>query len=121
MDFFIGLAALLFLSLFFLNYFFNFNNNFYFNNCILLFLFIYFSFFFSFFLLFILSHVDDRVFMLQPGIRPMPLRWESRVQDISPPENSQLHVISNGETVIQSEVSQKEKNKYCMLTHIYGI
>ena len=24
------------------------------------------------------------------------------------------------ETVIQSEVSQKEKNKYCMLTHIYG-
>ena len=25
------------------------------------------------------------------------------------------------EPVIQSEVSQKEKNKYCMLTHIYGI
>ena len=25
------------------------------------------------------------------------------------------------ETVIQSEVSQKEKNKYCMLTHMYGI
>ena len=25
------------------------------------------------------------------------------------------------ETVIQSEVSQKEKNKYCMLTHIYGV
>ena len=25
------------------------------------------------------------------------------------------------EIVIQSEVSQKEKNKYCMLTHIYGI
>ena len=25
------------------------------------------------------------------------------------------------ETVIESEVSQKEKNKYCMLTHIYGI
>ena len=25
------------------------------------------------------------------------------------------------ETVIQSDVSQKEKNKYCMLTHIYGI
>ena len=24
------------------------------------------------------------------------------------------------ETVIQSEVSQKEKNKSCMLTHIYG-
>ena len=25
------------------------------------------------------------------------------------------------ETVIQSEVSQKVKNKYCMLTHIHGI
>ena len=25
------------------------------------------------------------------------------------------------ETVIQSEVSQKEKNKYSTLTHIYGI
>ena len=25
------------------------------------------------------------------------------------------------ESVIQSEVSQKEKNKYCTLTHIYGI
>ena len=25
------------------------------------------------------------------------------------------------ETVIQSEVNQKEKNKYRMLTHIYGI
>ena len=27
----------------------------------------------------------------------------------------------NLESVIQSEVSQKEKSKYCMLTHIYGI
>ena len=25
------------------------------------------------------------------------------------------------ESVIQNEVSQKEKNKYCMLTHKYGI
>ena len=25
------------------------------------------------------------------------------------------------ESVIQSEVSQKEKNKNCMLTHTYGI
>ena len=25
------------------------------------------------------------------------------------------------ESVIQSEVIQKEKNKYCILTHIYGI
>ena len=27
----------------------------------------------------------------------------------------------NPETVIQSEVGQKEKNKYCILIHIYGI
>ena len=27
----------------------------------------------------------------------------------------------NLELVIQSEVSQKEKNKYCMLVHMYGI
>ena len=27
----------------------------------------------------------------------------------------------NLEPVIQSEVNQKEKNKYCILTHIYGI
>ena len=27
----------------------------------------------------------------------------------------------NLESIIQSEVSQKEKDKYCMLTHIYGI
>ena len=25
------------------------------------------------------------------------------------------------ESIIQSEVGQKEKNEYCMLTHIYGI
>ena len=27
----------------------------------------------------------------------------------------------NLEPIIQSEVSQKEKNKYCILIHIYGI
>ena len=27
----------------------------------------------------------------------------------------------NLEPIIQSEVSQKEKNKFCILTHIYGI
>ena len=27
----------------------------------------------------------------------------------------------NLEPIIQSEVSQKEKNKYCILRHIYGI
>ena len=33
----------------------------------------------------------------------------------------ELFVVIDLETVIQSEVSQKEKNKYRMLTHIYGI
>ena len=27
----------------------------------------------------------------------------------------------NLEPIIQSEVSQKEKNKYCVLIHVYGI
>ena len=27
----------------------------------------------------------------------------------------------NLESIIQSEISQKEKDKYCVLTHIYGI
>ena len=27
----------------------------------------------------------------------------------------------NLEPIIQSEVSQKEENEYCILTHIYGI
>ena len=38
----------------------------------------------------------DRVLVLWPGVRPVPLRWESQVQDIGPPETSRLHVISNG-------------------------
>ena len=44
------------------------------------------------------SHVADRVFVLQLGVRPVPLKGESRVQDIGPPKTSRLHVISNGES-----------------------
>ena len=33
---------------------------------------------------------------------------------------SALMRYMNLESVIQGEVSQKEKNKYCILTHIYG-
>ena len=44
------------------------------------------------------SRVADRVFVLQPGVRPKPLRWESQVQDMGPPETSRLHVISNGKS-----------------------
>ena len=44
-----------------------------------------------------LCRVADRVLVLWSGVRPVPLRWESRVQDIGPPETSRLHIISNGE------------------------
>ena len=69
---------------------------FYFNNFIL---FYFLLSFFLFFLPFILSHVDDRLLVLQPGVRAVPLRWESQVQDTGPQENSQLHIISNGENL----------------------
>ena len=81
----------------FLYYFLIFNNIiiFYFNNFIL---FIYLSFFLSFFLPFLLSHVAERILVLWPGVGPEPLRWESQVQDIGPPETTQPHIISNGES-----------------------
>ena len=34
--------------------------------------------------------------MLWPGFRPVPLRWESRVQDIGQRETSWLHIQLNG-------------------------
>ena len=37
------------------------------------------------------------------------------------PAASTKNIQGRPESVIQSEVSQKEKNKYIMLTHIYGI
>ena len=58
----------------------------------------YFSFLsFFFFLPFLLSRVADWVLVLQPGVRPEPLWWESQFQDIGPPENSQLLKISTGQ------------------------
>ena len=44
------------------------------------------------------SCVAERVLVLQPGVRPEPLRWESRVQDNGPPEIGQHHVISVDES-----------------------
>ena len=44
------------------------------------------------------SRVADRVLVLQPGVRPAPLRWDSWVQNIGPPKTSRSHVISNGES-----------------------
>ena len=40
------------------------------------------------------SCVADRVLVLQPGVRPEPLRWQSQGKDIGPPQTSQPHVIS---------------------------
>ena len=34
------------------------------------------------------GRVPDKVLVLQRGVRSGPLRWESRVQDIGPPEIS---------------------------------
>ena len=55
-------------------------------------------FFLSFLLPFLLSHVADRILVLQPGVRPQPLRCESQIQDIGPPETSRPQVISIGES-----------------------
>ena len=86
------LSVCFFASFFLFSYFLIFNN-FYFNN------FISFSLI-SFFLSFFFSPFSSEpcgwwVLALQPGVRPVPLRWESWVQDIGPQETSQFHVISN--------------------------
>ena len=89
-------------KIFFLNYFLFFNN--FIVSYIILFYFILCSFF-LFFLPFILSHVDERLLVLQPGIRTVPLRWESQLQDTGPQETSQLHVIPNGENLPEISIS----------------
>ena len=48
-----------------------------------------------------MSCVADRVLVLWLGVRLEPLRWESRVQDIGPPETSQPHVISIGKSSLR--------------------
>ena len=96
MDLFFGLVALFFLSFFFCSFLFLIflfflliiMYFFYFNNFML--------FFLSYFLPFLLSCVADSVLMLQPGVSPVSLRWESRGHDIGPPETSWHHKISNG-------------------------
>ena len=44
------------------------------------------------------NRVADRVLVLQPGVRPVSLRWESQFQDIGSPETSRLHTVSNGKS-----------------------
>ena len=95
-----GLVALHSLSFFYFFFkllfnFFIFNKFliYYFNNFILF----YFTFCFLSFFLF-------SPFSSEPcgweglGAKPVPLRWESQVQDLGPPETYGLHVISNGES-----------------------
>ena len=70
----------------------------------------YFLFFFLFFLPFILSCVDERLLVLQPDIRAVPLRWESQLQDTGPQETSQLHVIPNDENLPEISISTPRPN-----------
>ena len=88
-------------KIFFLNYFLFFI-------LITLFYFILSSFFLSFFLFFIpfiLSRVDERLLVLQAGIRAEPLRWQRQLQVTGPQETSQLHVIPNGENLSEISIS----------------
>ena len=62
-----------------------------------------------------LGHVADRVLVLRPGVRPVPLRWESQVQDIVPPETSRLHVISKGESAPR-DLHLNTKTQLCSTT-----
>ena len=78
---------------------------FYFNNFILFYFILFYLLSFSLFLPFILSRVDDRFLVLQPGIRAVPLRWESQLQDTGPQETSQLYVISNSENLPEISIS----------------
>ena len=52
-----------------------------------------------------LSRVDERLLVLQPGIRAVPLQWESQLQDTGPQETFQLHVIPNGENLPEISIS----------------
>ena len=68
--------------------------------------------FFLLFLPFILSHVDERLLVLQPGVSAVPLTWESQLQDTGPQETSQLHIIANGKYLTEKHThtnSQKEE------------
>ena len=52
-----------------------------------------------------LCRVDERLLVLQPGIRAVPLRWESQLQDTGPQKISQLHIIPNGENLSEISIS----------------
>ena len=58
-----------------------------------------------FFLPFILSHVDERLWVLQSVVSVVPMKWESQLQNTSPKETSQFHVISNGDNLPEISIS----------------
>ena len=58
-----------------------------------------------FFSLFLFCCLDDSILVLQHGIRPVSLWWESQDQDTGAPETSQLHVISNSENPPEISIS----------------
>ena len=76
---------------------------FYYNSFILFYFILFLSFYF--FLPYILSRVNERLLVLQPGIKAVPLRWESQLQDTGPQETSQLHVIPNSENLSEISIS----------------
>ena len=83
---------------------------FYFNNFILFYFIFFFLSFFIFFLPFILSHVEDRLSVLQPAVSAVPLRWESQVQDTGPQETSRIHVISNDKNLPEIFISTPRRS-----------
>ena len=101
--FLVWLLSSFFISVFFLNNFFIF----YFNHFILFYFILFYLLlsFSLFFLPYILNRVNDRLLVLQPGVRAVPLRWESQDQDTGPQETSQLHVISNGKSLPEISIS----------------
>ena len=105
MDLFFGLVALFFFFFLLVKKFF-FIITFFFYILITLFYFILSSsFFLSFFSPFYSELCGDRLLVLQPGVRAVPLRWESPVQDTGPQETSQLHIISDDENLPEISIS----------------
>ena len=63
--------------------------------------------------------MEDRFSVLQPGVRAVPLRWESQLQDTGPQETSQLHVISNGKNLSEISISMPRPS-FTQLPESYG-
>ena len=64
--------------------------------------------------------VADRVLVLWPGVRLVPLRWESRVQDIGPPETSRLHITSNDKSSPRDLHLNAKTQLHSMMSKLQG-